>query len=177
MCFAYGPAVGGGQLAGTAATNAGVAPILAQIAFLALGLVRNNISPIAAVQLSGLAISLLGLVTGAALPASKPKVIRFLNYFFHALIYLFGRFQNSSNCTLIIDCVIFFTASNIQTRFIRGTTFCCTCIKKKIRSSQSRRNSISFYIYSEFAEYKNLYYKLLQSRKSEIISELWSRTN
>ncbi|XP_014231038.1 CSC1-like protein 2 isoform X1 [Trichogramma pretiosum] len=73
LCFAYGPAVGGGQLAGSAASAAGAAPVLAQAAFLALGLVRTGLSPLAAVQLSGLAISILGLVTGATLPASKPK--------------------------------------------------------------------------------------------------------
>ncbi|CAB0033574.1 unnamed protein product [Trichogramma brassicae] len=74
LCFAYGPAVGGGQLSGSAASAAGAAPVLAQAAFLALGLVRTGLSPLAAVQLSGLAISILGLVTGATLPASKPKV-------------------------------------------------------------------------------------------------------
>ncbi|XP_047346161.1 calcium permeable stress-gated cation channel 1 isoform X1 [Vespa velutina] len=73
LCFAYGPSVGGGQLAGTAASAAGTAPILAQVAFLALGLVRRGLSPLAAVQLSGLAASILGLVTGVTLPASKPK--------------------------------------------------------------------------------------------------------
>ncbi|XP_058804912.1 calcium permeable stress-gated cation channel 1 [Phymastichus coffea] len=73
LCFVYGPAAGGGQLAGTAASAAGAAPILAQIAFLALGLVRQGLSPMAAVQLSGLAINVLGFVTGVTLPASKPK--------------------------------------------------------------------------------------------------------
>ncbi|KAF7405286.1 hypothetical protein HZH66_004192 [Vespula vulgaris] len=73
LCFAYGPSVGGGQLAGTATSAAGTAPILAQVAFLALGLVRRGLSPLAAVQLSGLAASILGLVTGVTLPASKPK--------------------------------------------------------------------------------------------------------
>ncbi|XP_066584176.1 calcium permeable stress-gated cation channel 1 [Prorops nasuta] len=73
LCFAYGPSVGGGQLAGAAASAAGAAPILAQAALLALGLVRRGLSPLAAVQLSGLAISILGLVTGATLPSSKPK--------------------------------------------------------------------------------------------------------
>ncbi|XP_015604839.1 CSC1-like protein 2 [Cephus cinctus] len=74
LCFAYGPSVGGGQLAGAAAGAAGAAPVLAQAALLALGLVRRGLSPLAAVQLSGLAASILGLVTGATLPASKPKV-------------------------------------------------------------------------------------------------------
>ncbi|XP_014598524.1 PREDICTED: CSC1-like protein 2 [Polistes canadensis] len=73
LCFAYGPNVGGGQLAGAAASAAGAAPILAQVAFLSLGLVRRGLSPLAAVQLSGLAASILGLVTGVTLPASKPK--------------------------------------------------------------------------------------------------------
>lgn len=81
LCFAYGPSIGGGQLAGTAASAAGTAPILAQVAFLALGLVRRGLSPLAAVQLSGLAASILGLVTGVTLPASKPKVHILLNYF------------------------------------------------------------------------------------------------
>ncbi|XP_076761110.1 transmembrane protein 63 [Xylocopa sonorina] len=73
LCFAYGPSIGGGQLAGAAASATGAAPILAQAAMLALGLVRRGLSPLAAVQLSGLAASILGLVTGATLPASKPK--------------------------------------------------------------------------------------------------------
>ncbi|XP_001600724.2 CSC1-like protein 2 isoform X2 [Nasonia vitripennis] len=73
LCFAYGPSVGGGQLSGAAATAAGAAPVLAQAAFLALGLVRTELSPLAAVQLIGLAANILGLVTGATLPASKPK--------------------------------------------------------------------------------------------------------
>lgn len=73
LCFAYGPSVGGGQLAGAAASAAGAAPILAQAAFLALGLVRRGLSPLAAVQLTGLAASILGLVTGVTLPASKAK--------------------------------------------------------------------------------------------------------
>lgn len=73
LCFAYGPSVGGGQLAGAAANAAGAAPVLAQAALLALGLVRRGLSPLAAVQLSGLAASILGLVTGATLPTSKPK--------------------------------------------------------------------------------------------------------
>lgn len=66
--------MGGGQLAGAATNYAGAAPVIAQFAFLALGLVRNKLSPLAAVQLCGLAASVLGLVTGATLPASKPKV-------------------------------------------------------------------------------------------------------
>lgn len=75
LCFAYGPAVGGGQLAGAAAKSAGAAPILAQVALLMLGLVRRRrLSPLVAVQLSGLAASVLGMVTGATLPVSKPKV-------------------------------------------------------------------------------------------------------
>ncbi|KAG7205790.1 hypothetical protein KM043_007735 [Ampulex compressa] len=74
LCFAYGPSVGGGKLAGAAAGAAGAAPVLAQAALLALGLVRRGLSPLAAVQLSGLAASILGLVTGATLPSSKPKV-------------------------------------------------------------------------------------------------------
>ncbi|XP_043261646.1 calcium permeable stress-gated cation channel 1 [Colletes gigas] len=73
LCFAYGPSVGGGQLAGAAASATGAAPILAQAALLALGLVRRGLSPLAAVQLSGLAASILGLVTGATLPTSKSK--------------------------------------------------------------------------------------------------------
>ncbi|XP_043276289.1 calcium permeable stress-gated cation channel 1 [Venturia canescens] len=73
LCFAYGPSVGGGQLAGAAANAAGAAPVLGQAAFLALGLVRKGLSPLAALQLSGFAASILGLVTGATLPASKPK--------------------------------------------------------------------------------------------------------
>ncbi|XP_015436121.1 PREDICTED: CSC1-like protein 2 [Dufourea novaeangliae] len=73
LCFAYGPSVGGGQLAGAAANAIGAAPILAQAALLALGLVRRGLSPLAAVQLSGLAASILGLVTGATLPSSKSK--------------------------------------------------------------------------------------------------------
>ncbi|XP_053972346.1 calcium permeable stress-gated cation channel 1 [Hylaeus volcanicus] len=73
LCFAYGPSVGGGQLAGAAANATGVAPILAQAALLALGLVRGGLSPLAAVQLTGLAASILGLVTGATLPRSKSK--------------------------------------------------------------------------------------------------------
>ncbi|XP_029047997.1 calcium permeable stress-gated cation channel 1 isoform X1 [Osmia bicornis bicornis] len=73
LCFAYGPSIGGGQLAGAAASATGAAPILAQAALLALGLVRRGLSPLAAVQLSGLAASILGLVTGATLPASKSK--------------------------------------------------------------------------------------------------------
>lgn len=73
LCFAYGPSVGGGQLAGAAASAAGAAPVLAQAAFLALGIVRRGLSPMAAVQLSGLAASILGLVTGASLPSSRPK--------------------------------------------------------------------------------------------------------
>ncbi|XP_012266710.1 calcium permeable stress-gated cation channel 1 isoform X2 [Athalia rosae] len=74
LCFAYGPCVGGGQLAGAAAAAAGAAPILAQATLLALGLVRRGLSPLAAVQLSGLAASILGLVTGATLPQSKSKI-------------------------------------------------------------------------------------------------------
>lgn len=74
LCFAYGPSVGGGQLAGAAASATGAAPILAQAALLALGLVRRGLSPLAAVQLSGLAASILGLVTGVTLPTSKSKV-------------------------------------------------------------------------------------------------------
>lgn len=74
LCFAYGPSIGGGQLAGAAIGAAGAAPVLAQAALLALGLVRRGLSPLAAVQLSGLAASILGLVTGATLPSSKPKV-------------------------------------------------------------------------------------------------------
>lgn len=74
LCFAYGPSVGGGQLAGAAAGAAGAAPVLAQATLLALGLVRRGLSPLAAVQLSGLAISILGLVTGASLPTSKSKM-------------------------------------------------------------------------------------------------------
>lgn len=73
LCFAYGPSVGGGQLAGAAASATGAAPILAQAALLALGLVRRGLSPLAAVQLSGLAASILGLVTGVTLPTSKSK--------------------------------------------------------------------------------------------------------
>ncbi|KAK2588392.1 hypothetical protein KPH14_004400 [Odynerus spinipes] len=73
LCFAYGPSVGGGQLAGAATSAAGAAPILAQAAFLALGLVRRGLSPLAAVQLTGLAASILGLVTGVTLPAPKSK--------------------------------------------------------------------------------------------------------
>lgn len=73
LCFAYGPSVGGGQLAGAAASATGAAPILAQAALLALGLVRRGLSPLAAIQLSGLAASILGLVTGATLPSSKSK--------------------------------------------------------------------------------------------------------
>lgn len=73
LCFAYGPSVGGGQLAGAAANATGAAPVLAQAALLALGLVRRGLSPLAAVQLSGLAASILGLVTGATLPTSKSK--------------------------------------------------------------------------------------------------------
>lgn len=74
LCFAYGPSIGGGQLAGAAVGAAGAAPVLAQAALLAIGLVRRGLSPLAAVQLSGLAASILGLVTGAALPFSKSKV-------------------------------------------------------------------------------------------------------
>ncbi|KAK0080936.1 hypothetical protein PV325_013076 [Microctonus aethiopoides] len=74
LCFAYGPSVGGGQLASAAAGATGAAPVLAQAALLALGLVRRGLSPLAALQLSGLAASILGLVTGATFPASKPKV-------------------------------------------------------------------------------------------------------
>ncbi|XP_076171762.1 transmembrane protein 63 isoform X2 [Ptiloglossa arizonensis] len=73
LCFAYGPSIGGGQLAGAAASATGAAPILAQAALLALGFVRRGLSPLAAVQLSGLAASILGLVTGATLPRSKSK--------------------------------------------------------------------------------------------------------
>ncbi|XP_077258305.1 transmembrane protein 63 [Temnothorax americanus] len=73
LCFAYGPSIGGGQLAGAAVGAAGAAPILAQAAFLALGLVRSGLSPLAAVQLTGLCASILGLVTGVTLPLSKPK--------------------------------------------------------------------------------------------------------
>ncbi|OAD57249.1 Transmembrane protein 63B [Eufriesea mexicana] len=74
LCFAYGPSIGGGQLAGAAASATGAAPILAQAALLALGLVRRGLSPLAAVQLSGLAASILGLVTGATLSSSKYKI-------------------------------------------------------------------------------------------------------
>ncbi|XP_044008335.1 calcium permeable stress-gated cation channel 1 [Aphidius gifuensis] len=73
LCFAYGPSVGGGQLAGTATKALGVAPILTQVAFLSLGLVRRGLSPLAGVQLIGLTTSILGLVTGIILPPSKPK--------------------------------------------------------------------------------------------------------
>ncbi|XP_012527049.1 calcium permeable stress-gated cation channel 1 isoform X1 [Monomorium pharaonis] len=73
LCFAYGPSIGGGQLAGAAVGAAGAAPVLAQAALLALGLVRIGLSPLAAVQLTGLCASILGLVTGATLPLSKPK--------------------------------------------------------------------------------------------------------
>jgi len=77
LCFAYGPSIGGGQLAGAAIGAAGAAPVLAQAALLALGLVRSSLSPLAAVQLTGLCMSILGLVTGATLPLSKPKVLKF----------------------------------------------------------------------------------------------------
>ena len=87
LCFAYGPSVGGGQLAGAAANAAGAAPVLAQAAFLALGLVRGGLSALSAVQLSGLAASILGLVTGATLPSSKPKVQTFF-FLFHSILYL-----------------------------------------------------------------------------------------
>ncbi|XP_020293493.1 CSC1-like protein 2 [Pseudomyrmex gracilis] len=73
LCFAYGPSIGGGQLAGAAVGAAGAAPVLAQAALLALGLVRRGLSPLAAVQLTGLCLSILGLVTGAAVPFSKSK--------------------------------------------------------------------------------------------------------
>ncbi|XP_018407611.1 PREDICTED: CSC1-like protein 2 isoform X2 [Cyphomyrmex costatus] len=73
LCFAYGPSIGGGQLAGAAVGAAGAAPVLAQAALLALGLVRVGLSSLAAVQLTGLCASILGLVTGATLPLSKPK--------------------------------------------------------------------------------------------------------
>ncbi|KOC64334.1 Transmembrane protein 63B [Habropoda laboriosa] len=73
LCFAYGPSVGGGQLAGAAASATGTAPILAQAALLALGLVRRGLSPLAAVQLTGLIASILGLLTGATLFTSKSK--------------------------------------------------------------------------------------------------------
>ncbi|KMQ92237.1 transmembrane protein 63a-like protein [Lasius niger] len=73
LCFAYGPSIGGGQLAGAAVGAAGAAPVLAQAALLALGLVRSGLTPLAAVQLSGLCATILGLVTGATLPLSKPK--------------------------------------------------------------------------------------------------------
>lgn len=75
LCFAYGPSSGSGKLASAAVSAAGAAPVLAQAALLALGLVRKGLSPLAALQLSGLAASILGLVTGATLPASKPKVL------------------------------------------------------------------------------------------------------
>lgn len=75
LCFAYGPSVGGGQLASAAVNTAGLAPLIAQAALMALGLIRKGTSPLAAVQFSAFAISILGLVTGASLPASKPKVI------------------------------------------------------------------------------------------------------
>jgi len=64
-------------LAGAAIGAAGAAPVLAQAALLALGLVRSGLSPLAAVQLTGLCMSILGLVTGATLPLSKPKVLKF----------------------------------------------------------------------------------------------------
>ncbi|XP_018050960.1 PREDICTED: CSC1-like protein 2 [Atta colombica] len=73
LCFAYGPSIGGGQLAGAAVGAAGAAPVLAQAALLALGLVRVGLSSLAAVQLTGLCASILGLVTGATLPLSKLK--------------------------------------------------------------------------------------------------------
>ncbi|XP_018312441.1 CSC1-like protein 2 isoform X1 [Mycetomoellerius zeteki] len=73
LCFAYGPSIGGGQLAGAAVSAAGAAPVLAQAALLALGLVRVGLSSLAAVQLTGLCASILGLVTSATLPLSKPK--------------------------------------------------------------------------------------------------------
>ncbi|XP_011049101.1 PREDICTED: CSC1-like protein 2 isoform X1 [Acromyrmex echinatior] len=73
LCFAYGPSIGGGQLAGAAVSAAGAAPVLAQAALLALGLVRVGLSSLAAVQLTGLCASILGLVTGVTLPLSKPK--------------------------------------------------------------------------------------------------------
>ncbi|EZA60651.1 hypothetical protein DMN91_007488 [Ooceraea biroi] len=73
LCFAYGPSIGGGQLAGAAVGAAGAAPVLAQAALLALGLVRRGLSPLAAVQLTGLCASILGLVTGATLPLTKSK--------------------------------------------------------------------------------------------------------
>lgn len=75
LCFAYGPSIGGGPLAGAAVGAAGAAPVLAQAALLALGLVRRGLSPLAAVQLSGLCATILGLVTGATLPFSKSKVL------------------------------------------------------------------------------------------------------
>lgn len=62
-------------MAGAAIGAAGAAPVLAQAAFLALGLVRRGLSPLAAVQLTGLCASILGLVTGATLPLSKSKVL------------------------------------------------------------------------------------------------------
>ncbi|XP_078039184.1 transmembrane protein 63 isoform X3 [Augochlora pura] len=73
LCFVYGPSIGGGQLAGAAASATGAAPILGQAALLALGLLRRGLAPLAAVQLSGLAASILGLVTGATLPSRKSK--------------------------------------------------------------------------------------------------------
>ncbi|CAK9827705.1 CSC1-like protein 2 [Anthophora retusa] len=74
LCFAYGPNIGGGQLAGAAASATGAAPILAQAALLALGLVRRGLSPLAAIQLTGLVASILGLLTGATLFRIKSKI-------------------------------------------------------------------------------------------------------
>ncbi|CAK9817995.1 Calcium permeable stress-gated cation channel 1 [Anthophora quadrimaculata] len=74
LCFAYGPNIGGGQLAGAAASATGAAPILAQAALLALGLVRRGLSPLAAIQLTGLIASILGLLTGATLFRIKSKI-------------------------------------------------------------------------------------------------------
>lgn len=111
MCFAYGPSVGGGQLAGTATKALGVAPILAQLAFLSLGLVRRELSPpLAGVQLIGLTTSLLGLVTGIILPASKPKVnntiiinLIYLNINWLIIIFMFNRSKYPREiCQLVI---------------------------------------------------------------------------
>ncbi|KAK0092006.1 hypothetical protein PV326_002385 [Microctonus aethiopoides] len=78
LCFAYGPSVGGGQLASAAAGATGAAPVVAQATLLALGLARRGMSPLAAFQLSGLTASILCLVTGVTLPQLRSEKRNFL---------------------------------------------------------------------------------------------------
>ena len=166
LCFAYGPSVGGGQLAGAAAGAAGAAPVLAQAALLALGLVRRGLSPLAALQLSGLAASILGLVTGATLPASKPKVTTSINYK--------NSFKKKKKSFLIENQT---SDSSRPKRSDNGPGLHSSRIKKEARHDTYGRNDLP--AFRKFRQYDNdasTESHTLSSRQSKIVSRLRQRT-